>query len=76
MNYIFLHIFFILIILISLFTQNCSQNCSHNIREPFIPKIIKEHYRPIARNMRINYEAFSGKYSLDLFNHFRKFKII
>jgi hypothetical protein len=72
MNYIFLHIFFILIILMSLFTQNCS----HNIREPFIPKIIKEHYRPITRNMRINYETFCDKSSLELFNLFRKFKII
>jgi len=72
MNYIFLYIFFILIILISLFTQNYS----HNIREPFIPKMIKEHYRPIARKMRINYEAFCDKSSLDLLNLFRKFQII
>jgi hypothetical protein len=72
MKNIFLYIFFILIILISLFTQNYS----NNIREHFVPKQIKEYYRPIARHMRIGYEGFYDKSSLDLLNLFRKFKIL
>lgn len=72
MNNFFLYIFFIIIILISLFTQNYFDN----IREPFVPKKIKEYYRPIARNMRIGSEAFYDKSSLDLLNLFRKFQII
>ncbi len=71
-NYFYIYIFFIIIILISLFTQNYS----NNIREPFVPKKIKEYYRPIARNMRIGCEAFYDKSSLDLLNLFRKFQIL
>lgn len=72
MNKTFLYIFLILIILISLFTQIYS----NNIREPFVPKKLKEYYRPMARNMRIGYEGFYDKSSLDLSNLFRKFQII
>ena len=56
----------------SLFTQYYS----HNIREPFLPKKIKEYYRPMARNVRIGYEQFYDKSSLELLNLFRKFQII
>jgi hypothetical protein len=72
MNKILFFIFLILIILISLFAQYYS----NNIREPFVPKKIKEYYRPIARNVRIGYNNFYDKSSLNLLNLFRKFQII
>ncbi len=45
-------------------------------REPFIPRKINEMYRPIARNIRINYEGFYNKSSTNIYNLFRKFGII
>jgi len=72
MNKTYLFIFLIFIILFCLFTQICFTN----IKEAFIPKKIKEYYRPFARNMRIGYEGFYDKSSLDFSNLFRKFEII
>jgi dolichol kinase len=46
-------------------------------KESFVvPKIIKEHYRPIERNIRMTYEGFYDKTSTDISNLFRKFGII
>jgi hypothetical protein len=61
-----------IIILICLLTQRHV----NNIRETFVPKKFKEYYRPIARNMRIGYEGFYDRSSLDILNLFRKFEII
>lgn len=59
----------LLIILTCLFTKNIYQ-------EAFIPKIVKESYRPIARNVRMTYEGFYDKTSSDISNLFRKFGIL
>lgn len=45
-------------------------------QETFIPKIVKEKYRPIERNARILYEGFYDKASTDISNLFRKFGIL
>jgi high-affinity Fe2+/Pb2+ permease len=59
----------VLIILYSAFKKT-------SYTESFIPKIIKESYRPIERNIRKTYEGFYGKTSTDISNLFRKFGII
>lgn len=45
-------------------------------KEAFVPKIFKETYRPIERNVRITYEGFYDKASIDINNLFRKFGIL
>jgi len=45
-------------------------------REPFVPRKVKEIYRPIARNIRMNYEGFYDKSSTNISNLFRKFGIL
>lgn len=44
--------------------------------EAFIPKIVKESYRPIERNIRRNFEGFYDRTSTDISNLFRKFGIL
>ena len=58
-----------MILIIMINTENIN-------REPFIPRKINEMYRPIARNIRINYEGFYNKSSTNIYNLFRKFGII
>ena len=60
---------FLLIILGYAFTSYSSQ-------EAFVPKIVKETYRPIQRNIRINMKGFYDKSSTNILNLFRKFGII
>jgi hypothetical protein len=64
-------VFFLLIIVIlgCAFTNNL-------YKEAFVPKIVKETYRPIERNIRRNFEGFYGKSSTDISNLFRKFGIL
>ncbi len=47
-----------------------------NYNEAFVPKIVKETYRPLERNVRKNFEGFYDKSSTDISNLFRKFGII
>lgn len=51
-------------------------NASRRMEEPFVPKIVKESYRPIERNIRINIEGFYAKTSTNISNFFRKFGIL
>jgi hypothetical protein len=48
----------------------------NNYKETFVPKIVKETYRPIERNIRMTYEGFYDKSSTDISNLFRKFGIL
>jgi hypothetical protein len=59
----------IVIIITSIFSKNVYQ-------ESFVPKIIKENYRPIHRRLRSNYERFYNKSSQNISNIFKKFGII
>lgn len=59
----------LLIIIICLFS-------GRSYREAFVPKKVKEFYRPISRNIRINYEGFYNKSSINISNLFRKFGIL
>lgn len=45
-------------------------------QEGFIPRKIKEIYRPYARKIRINYEGFYNKSATSVSNVFRKFGIL
>ena len=45
-------------------------------QESFVPKILKEAYRPIERNIRRNVEGFYDKSSTNVSNLFRKFGIM
>lgn len=47
-----------------------------NYEESFIPKIVKETYRPIERNVRRKFEGFYDKSSTNISNLFRKFGIL
>ena len=63
-------LFLLLIIIFScIFVENTYQ-------EAFVPKIVKESYRPIVRNIRMTYEGFYDKTSTDISNLFRKFGIL
>ncbi len=64
-----LSILFVIIILYCVFSQN-------TYKETFIPKIVKENYRPIERNLRKTYEGFYDKTSTNISNLFRKFGIL
>jgi hypothetical protein len=68
-NILSILVLLLIIILMCSFSQN-------TYREYFVPKKIKEFYRPIARNARITYEGFYDKSSLDISNIFRRFQII
>ncbi len=70
MNKIFHYIFLFILILIMY------QIYYSTYRESFVPKKIKEYYRPITRQMRIGYEGFYSNSSLSVSNLFRKFQII
>jgi uncharacterized protein YxeA len=59
----------IIIIITSFLSKNVYQ-------ESFVPKIIKENYRPIHRRLRSNYEGFYNKSSQNISNIFKKFGII
>ena len=59
----------ILITISCLFAKNTYE-------ESFVPKIVKETYRPIERNIRRNVEGFYDKSSTNISNLFRKFGII
>jgi hypothetical protein len=65
-SFIFL---FLIIILSCAFSEN-------KYKETFIPKILKETYRPLERNVRMTYEGFYNKTSTDISNLFRKFGIL
>ena len=64
----------ILIIIIIIFAYNNSLN-SNLIIENFTPKL-KEVYRPIMRNARLEAEGFYNKHSSNMSNLFRRFGII
>ena len=65
------NLFFLLtvIIIIMSFSNN-------NYYEPFIPRKIKEFYRPISRNIRQKYENFYDKTSTKILNSCKKFGIL
>ena len=54
----------------------CCALSENTYQEAFIPKIVKETYRPLERNIRRNVEGFYDKSSTDISNLFRKFGIM
>ena len=72
MNKIIYSSFFLLLTILIIacaFSEN-------NYQETFVPKMVRETYRPIARNIRMSYEGFYNHSSTDISNLFRKFGII
>ena len=63
----------IFILLIIIFGCSFSKT---SCEEAFIPKIVKETYRPLERNVRKNFEGFYDKSSTDISNLLRKFGIL
>jgi CRISPR/Cas system endoribonuclease Cas6 (RAMP superfamily) len=51
-------------------------NNNNNNIESFIPRKIKEFYRPITRNVRQKYENFYGKTSTKILNVCKKIGIL
>lgn len=65
-NLVFL---FLMIILGCVFPNN-------SYEEAFVPKVVKQTYRPVERNIRRNFEGFYDKSSTNISNLFRKFGIL
>jgi hypothetical protein len=61
----------IIIIITSIFFNN-----NNLYQEPFVPKMLKERYRPIHRNVRMAYEGFYSKSSQHISNLFKKVGIL
>ena len=49
---------------------------NNSYEEAFVPKIVKQTYRPAERNIRRNFEGFYDKSSTNISNIFRKFGIL
>jgi hypothetical protein len=64
-------LFFILTVIIIIMSLT-----EHVYHEPFVPRKVKEVYRPIVRNVRKNYEGFYDNSSKNISNLFRKFGIL
>jgi hypothetical protein len=64
---------FVLVLVILLLGSIISVNV---YKESFVPKIVKESYRPIERNIRKTYEGFYSKTSTYISNLSRKFGIL
>lgn len=74
-NFIYNSLRYILIISFLILILNIAVNSQH-VEESFVPKIVKENYRPIERNVRRSVEGFYDKSSTNISNLFRKFGII
>ena len=68
----YLYISIILFLLTIIFTSALKKN----YQESFVPKNIKQVYRPLERNVRKNVEGFYNKTSTHISNLFRKFGIL
>jgi len=69
-------LFFLLTIIIIIMSFTNNNNYNNNNIEPFIPRKIKEFYRPITRNIRQKYENFYGKTSTKILNVCKKIGIL
>jgi hypothetical protein len=67
MNSFNYRLFFILTIILIIMSFT-----SYVYHEPFVPRKIREIYRPISRNVRNNYQGFYDKSSTHISNFFRK----
>jgi hypothetical protein len=74
MNKIIYILLFLLVIIVT--TGNACSFSENIYQEAFIPKIVKETYRPFARNVRMRCEGFYNQSSTDISNLFRKFGIL
>jgi hypothetical protein len=69
----FLFLTLLFLILVFIFSKYYN---NYITKESFVPKKFKEMYRPIARNVRNNYEGIYNNSSLQISNLFRKFGIL
>jgi hypothetical protein len=68
----YIYISLIVVSLIIIFTSALK----NKYQESFVPKNLKQVYRPLERNVRKKYEGFYNKSSTDISNLFRKFGIL
>jgi hypothetical protein len=74
MNKLIYNSFVFLLILIIF---SCALSKKDFYQEPFfVPKKIKEFYRPLHRNVRMTYEGFYDNSSKHISNIFKKFGIL
>ncbi len=67
----------LLIILLLIIIFSCAFSKKNLYQESFfVPKKIKEYYRPLQRNIRMTYEGFYDKSSTKISSLFRKFGIL
>lgn len=64
---------FFIIILYYYFSQNTYK---YKYKETFVPKILKQTYRPIERNIRTKYEGFYNNTTTNVSNILRKVGIM
>jgi len=72
----FMYNFLIGLFIIIIVSCAFSKNNLLDVKESFVPTIVKETYRPIQRNIRRRVEGFYDKSSTNISNLFRKFGII
>jgi hypothetical protein len=70
MNYLLYNCLLLLIIITCAYKNSISNNI-----EMFTPKI-KEIYRPVIRNVRLEAEGFYNKHSSNMSNLFRRFGVM
>lgn len=64
--YIFITVMFIIIF----------SSAYYKCQEPFVPKIVKEHYRPLERNIRTRANDFYTKTNTVITNVLRKINVL
>ena len=69
-KFIYNSVFLLIIIILGCIFRN------NYYEEAFVPRMVKETYRPIERNIKRKIEGFYGKSSTDISNLFRKFGIL
>jgi hypothetical protein len=70
------NIYNLLLFLLLIVIFSCAFSKKNYQESFFVPKKVKEFYRPIQRNIRKNYEGFYDKSSKHISNMFKKFGIL
>jgi uncharacterized membrane protein (DUF106 family) len=72
----FMYNSFIILLIIVIFSCAFTKKDEIYQESFFVPKKVKEFYRPIHRNIRMSYEGFYDKSSTQISNLFKKFGIL
>lgn len=75
-QYIIIWLIIIIIIIYYYNYCNCNCNCNCKVNESFVPKIIKEKYRPMERKVKHHVNNIYNQTSHRLSNVLQRWKII